>query len=58
MTTEEVNALGRDLITADAEDDQDAFHAAAYSLLAGLGEEHGRADSLAARVHSLTGGER
>lgn len=55
MTTEEVNALGRDLITADADGDEDRFHAAAYSLLAGLGGEHARADSLAARVHSLAG---
>lgn len=55
MTTEEVNALGRDLITADAEDDPDRFRGAAYRLLAGLGEEHAHAERLAARVHSLAG---
>lgn len=57
MTTDDVNALGARLVAADADGDAEGFHDTAYTLLAGLGEEHARADGLAARVHALAGKE-
>jgi hypothetical protein len=52
-TTAEVNALGEQLIMADAEGDAERIRVTAYRLLAELGGEHARADQLNARLHTL-----
>ena len=52
-TTAEVNALGEQLIMADAEGDAERIRVTAYRLLAELGGEHARADQLTARLHTL-----
>ena len=54
MTTDDVNALGDDLVAADMDDDAERFHATAYDLLHSLTVEHARADCLAARMHTPT----
>jgi hypothetical protein len=58
VTTDDVNALGARLVAADADGGAEGFHDTAYTLLAGLGEEHARADGLAARIQTLAGRER
>jgi hypothetical protein len=58
VTTAEVNALGQQLVIADADGDAERLRASAYRLLSGLSEEHARADDLAARVHALTAREK
>ncbi len=52
-TTAEVNALGEQLIMADADGDAERIRVTAYRLLAELGGEHARADQLTVRLHTL-----
>jgi hypothetical protein len=55
MTTDDVNALADHLVAADMDGDAEKIRATAYDLLHSLSAEHARADSLAARVHTLAG---